>query len=73
MPLVDNPNGLGKRRVRSNVFGTVIKALGQHEWKVWFDFNSQTKTVKSKSLKAVQPESGIPLNEQNESPEVSVL
>ena len=67
-PLIDNPNGLGKRRVRSNVFGTVIKAGEQYEWEVLFEFNSQTKTVKSKtvkskSLKGVQSESGIPLNE----------
>ena len=59
--------------MRSNVFGTIIKAVGQHEWEVLFDFNSQTKTVKSQSLKSVKSESGIPLNEQNESQEVSVL
>ena len=58
--------------MRSNAFGTVIKAVGPHEWEVIFDFNRQMKIVKSKSLKVVAPESGIPLNEQTEYQEVSI-
>ena len=69
-PLVASPNGSGKHQVRSNAFGTVTKAVGQHKWEVVFDFNGQTKVVKSKSLKIVMPESGIPLNEQTELQEV---
>ena len=72
-PLEHNPNGKGKRRRRAMVYGTVIKAVGQHQWEVLFDFNNSVQTVTSKSLKVVEAASGIPLNEQTVSEEVSQL
>ena len=72
-PLEYNPNGKGKRRRRVTVFGTVIKAVGQHQWEVVFDYNNVAQTVSSKSLKVVEQESGIPLNEQTVSEEVSLI
>ena len=62
-PLKANPNPNVKRRVRSKVVGTIIKAKGQHKWDVQFDFDGKIKECSSKSLKIVCDEVGIPVNE----------
>ena len=65
-PLEKNPNASVKRRVRSKVYGTVLKAEGLHKWEVRFDFDGKSKVVTSKSLKLVPNDAGIPLNEESE-------
>jgi len=62
-PLQSNPNARIKRRVRQKVVGTVIRASGTHTWDVIFDYNGETKTCRSGSLKIVPNETGIPLPE----------
>ena len=57
-----NPNG-GKRRVRERVYGTVVKAVGQHKWEVTFDFDGVAKEVTSKSLQLATEGAGIPVDE----------
>lgn len=69
--LVRHPDANRKRRMRSEVVGTVIKAIGQHKWEVLFDYNNKTKTVTSKLLKVVDNDIGIPLHEQTKLQEVS--
>ena len=61
--LVTNPNG-NKRRVRERVTGTVLSAAGEHKWKVNFDFNGKVQEVTSKSLKVIEKNVGLPLNQQ---------
>ena len=65
-PLEKNPNASVKRRVRSKVYGTVLKAEGLHKWEVRFDFDGKSKVVSSRSLKLVPNDAGIPLNEESE-------
>ena len=60
--LLPNPNG-GKRRVRERVYGTVVKAVGQHKWEVTFDFDGVAKEVTSKSLQLATEGAGIPVDE----------
>ena len=62
-PLVANPNPNIKRRVRMRVTGTVMNAVGQHNWSVLFDFDGKTQEVHSRSLKIVQNETAIPAHE----------
>lgn len=62
-PLVANPNPNIKRRVRMRVTGTVMNAVGQHNWSVLFDFDGKTQEVHSRSLKIVQNETAIPSHE----------
>ena len=65
-PLVKYPNASVKRRVRSKVYGTVVKAEGLHKGEVRFDFDSNSKVVTSKSLKLIPNDAGIPLNDESE-------
>ena len=60
--LIPNPNG-GKRRVRERVYGTVVKAVGQHKWEVKFDYDGIAKEVTSKSLQLESEGAGIPVDE----------
>ena len=60
--LLPNPNG-GKRRVRDRVYGTVVKAIGQHKWEVTFDFDGVAREVTSKSLQLASEGAGIPIYE----------
>lgn len=62
-PLVPNPNPNVKRRVREKVVGTILAPAGLHKWDVIFDFNGKRQTVSSSSLKLVEDNKGIPLNE----------
>ena len=63
-PLFPNPNSKIKRRLRTRVVGTVLRANGQHRWVVQFDFNGKIKECTSKLLKLVADEVGVPLNEE---------
>ena len=60
--LLPNPNG-GKRRVRERVYGTVVKAVGQHKWEVTFNFDGVAKEVTLKSLQLASEGAGIPVEE----------
>lgn len=62
-PLITNPNGRGKRRIRTRVVGTVVKAVDQHKWAVVFDYDGKSRMCKSNSLVVVDDEVGIPLHE----------
>lgn len=63
-PFIPNPNPNIKRRLRERVEGTVIKASGQREWIVCFDYDGKEKEVSSNALTIVSDaEAGIPLNE----------
>ena len=68
--LVPNPNTAKKRRVRAEAVGTVVRACGHSKWEVLFDYNNTIKIVTSKSLKVVNDDVGIPLDEQTELQEV---
>ena len=65
-PLKPDLNPNGKRRVRSKVSGTIIKAKGKHKWDIQFDFDGKIKECSSKSLKIVCDEVGVPVNEVGE-------
>lgn len=60
--LVANSSG-GKRRVREEAFGTVIRAVGKGQWEVRFDFDGRRKVVRNTTLKVVNNDAGIPLEE----------
>jgi hypothetical protein len=62
-PLVQNPNPSIKRRVRSKVVGTVMRAAELHKWEVVFDYDGKAKVVRSSSLKVVEEGTGVPLDE----------
>jgi len=62
-PLVQNPNPSIKRRVRSKVVGTVMRAAELHSWEVVFDYDGKAKVVRSSSLKVVEECTGVPLDE----------
>ena len=62
-PLVPNPDPNKKRRVRSRVVGTVLKASAQHKWEVQFNFDGKVQECSSKCLKVVCAEAGVPVNE----------
>ena len=64
-PLVTNPNASIKRRIRSKVVGTVVKATGPHKWEVTFDYDAKVKTISSRSLKSVETDAGIPLDDED--------
>ena len=68
--LIPNPNG-GKRRVRERVYGTVVKAVGQHKWEVKFDYDGIAKEVTSKSLQLESEGAEIPVDELTRSEAVS--
>ena len=70
-PLIPNPKPNAKRCVQSKAVGTAMRACGPHKWNVLFDFDSNVKTVTSKSLKVVDTSVGIPLNEATVNEEVS--
>ena len=78
-PLVTNPNVSVKRRVRSKVVGTIMKAVGQQKWDVQFDFDGIVKEgVSSTSLQIVEADVGITLDEinntnNNSAEQVSIL
>lgn len=61
-PLIANPKG-GKRRIRAEAYGTVIRATEKGEWEVRFDFDQRRKTVRYNTLKVVPDEAGVPLHE----------
>lgn len=67
-PLVANPNGNTKRRVREKVLGTVIRAVDQHKWEVVFDYDGVSRQCKSNALLVVPNDSGIPLHETAAAP-----
>ena len=64
-PLVTNLTASIKRRVRSKVVGTVVKATGPHKWEVIFDYDAKVKTVSSMSLKIVETDARIPLDDED--------
>lgn len=61
-PLIPNPSG-GKRRIRSTAYGTVIRATEKGEWDVRFDLDGRRKIVRNTTLKVVDSDMGIPLDE----------
>ena len=61
-PLISNPNSNMSRYVQEKVSGTVIEAIGVHEWDVLLDYYGKTKKVTSRPPKLVADETGIPLN-----------
>ena len=54
-PLVTNPDASKKRRIRSKVVGTVVRAAETYKWGVVFDFGGKTKIVSSRSISVVTP------------------
>ena len=66
-PLIDNPSG-GKRQIRMKVFGTVLRATEKGEWEVRFDFDGRRKTVRNNTLKVVENDAGVPLDELSAAP-----
>ena len=63
-PLVTNPNESVKRRVRSKVVGTILKAVGPQKWDVQFDFDGIVREgLSSTSLQIVEADVGITLDE----------
>ena len=64
-PLITNPDASKKRRIRSKVIGTVVRAVGPQKWDVVFDYDGKSKEVSSKSLIVVPPETGIPVDERS--------
>lgn len=63
-PLMANPSG-GKRRVRDTAYGTVIRAVDKGQWEVRFDYDGRRKTVRNTTLKVVDDEVGIPIENLN--------
>ena len=63
-PLMVNPSG-GKRRVRDTAYGTVIRAVDKGQWEVRFDYDGRRKTVRNTTLKVVDDEVGIPIENLN--------
>ena len=61
-PLITNPDASKKRRIRSKVIGTVVRAAGSQKWDVVFDYDGNSKKVSLKSLIIVPPETGIPVD-----------
>ena len=61
-PLIPNPSG-GKRRVRETAYGTVIRAREKGQWEVRFDYDGRRKQVKNTTLKVVDNDSGISLQD----------
>ena len=61
-PLEANPSG-GKQQIRATIFGTVLRATEKGEWEVCFDYNGRRKIVCNNTLKVVDQDSGIPLDE----------
>ena len=61
-PLIPNPSG-GKRRIRTTVIGTVIRSMDKGLWEVRFDFDGRRKNVKNNTLKVVDQNAGVPLDE----------
>ena len=64
-PLITNPDASKKRRIRSKVVGTVVRATGPQKWDIVFDYDGKSKEVSSKSLTVVPPDTGIPVNERS--------
>ena len=62
--LISNLDATIKRRIRSKVIGTVVKVAGPHKWNVIFDYNAKVKTIRSRSLKLVETDAGIYLDEE---------
>ena len=71
-PLQPNPNPNIKRRVREMVVGTVLRAAEQRKWEVLFDFAGKSRTVTSNSLKVVDGDHGVPLDELHNASDVDV-
>ena len=61
-PLGVNPSG-GKQRVRDIAYGTVIRAIEKGIWEVRFDFDGRRKSVRNTTLKVVDNDTGIPIEE----------
>ena len=71
-PLVDNPSG-GKRRVRETAYGTVIRAVEKGQWEVRFDYDRRRKQVKNTTLKVVNNDAGISLEDLDKAADATVL
>ena len=71
-PLIPNPSG-GKRRVRETVYGTVIREREKGQWEARFDFDGRRKTVRNTTLKVVNCETGIPLEDLNQKLDTTVV
>ena len=63
-PLIEDPTGIKKRRVKEKVVGTVVGALDLHKWEVVFDYDGEIRVVTSRSLQIVDDGVGIPLDEE---------
>ena len=65
--LVDNPNqaplpnGRPRRRVRSQVTGTVLRSLDHRKWEVCLDCNNEIVAVAATNVKVIGHEEGLPL------------
>ena len=77
--LVDPPGGVSRnvnekkrRRVRKEVYGTVIDSSSYKTWNVWFDYNGEIRKISSHALQVVDSTAGMPLNEGSAAP-VSIL
>jgi len=56
-------NGKKKRRIRREVYGTVVASCGLQKWQVHFDHNGEVKNnVSSTQLKVVDDTAGIPIS-----------
>ena len=64
-PLIPNPTG-GKRRIRTTVVGTVLRSMDKGLWEVRFDFDGRRINVKNNTLKVVDQNTGVPLDELEE-------
>lgn len=71
-PLVPNPSG-GKQRVRETAYGTVIRAVEKGQWEVRFDYDGRRKQVKNTTLKVVNNEAGIYLEDLDTSTSITNL
>ena len=71
-PLVDNPSG-GKRRVRETAYGTVIQAVEKGQWEVRFNYDKKRKRVSNTTLKVVDNETGISLEDLDKETDTTVL
>ena len=60
--LIPNPRGHG-RRVREVITGEVIQSVGNNQYKVRFDIDGREISCSSRSLKVIERDEGIPVNE----------
>lgn len=60
---IPNPRG-HKRRIREQLTGRVLEAVGHQKWKVRFDIDGREKVCHSNTLSVTDSGEGVPVDEE---------